>query len=116
MANKADVVIIGGGVMGCAVAYYLAKEGLKPVVIEKGDIGGEASGANGGMVGAPVNGRGSGLVKSSNPGSGGDRATLGRCSRGRRRIRPPTPLFSARRPRGITGWKEIGGSRGRERR
>ncbi len=50
MANKADVVIVGGGVMGCAVAYYLAKEGLKPVVIEKGDIGGEASGANGGGV------------------------------------------------------------------
>ena len=50
MANKADVVIVGGGVMGCAVAYYLAKEGLKPVVIEKSDIGGEASGSNGGGV------------------------------------------------------------------
>ncbi len=50
MANTADVVIVGGGVMGCAVAYYLAKEGLKPVVIEKGDIGGEASGSNGGGV------------------------------------------------------------------
>jgi sarcosine oxidase subunit beta len=50
MANSADAVIIGGGVMGCGIAYYLAKEGLKPVVIEKSDIGGEASGANGGGV------------------------------------------------------------------
>lgn len=50
MPNKADVVIIGGGVMGCAIAYNLAKEGLKSVVIEKSDIGGEASGSNGGGV------------------------------------------------------------------
>jgi len=50
MPEKADAVIIGGGVMGCAIAYNLAKAGLKPVVIEKSDIGGEASGANGGGV------------------------------------------------------------------
>lgn len=50
MPEKAEVVIIGGGVMGCAIAYNLAREGLKPVVIEKSDIGGEASGANGGGV------------------------------------------------------------------
>ncbi len=50
MPEKADVVIVGGGVMGCGMAYYLAKEGLKPVVIEKADIGGEASGSNGGGV------------------------------------------------------------------
>ncbi len=50
MANTADVVIVGGGVMGSAIAYNLAKEGLKPAVIEKGDIGGEASGSNGGGV------------------------------------------------------------------
>lgn len=50
MSVKADAVIIGGGVMGCAIAYNLAREGLKPVVIEKSDIGGEASGANGGGV------------------------------------------------------------------
>ena len=50
MPEKADAVIIGGGVMGCAIAYNLAKEGLKPVVIERSDIGGEASGSNGGGV------------------------------------------------------------------
>ena len=50
MPEKADTVIIGGGVMGCAIAYNLAKAGLKPVVIEKSDIGGEASGSNGGRA------------------------------------------------------------------
>ena len=50
MTEKADTVIIGGGVMGCAIAYNLAKAGLKPVVIEKSDIGGEASGSTGGGV------------------------------------------------------------------
>jgi sarcosine oxidase subunit beta len=50
MSTKADIVIIGGGVMGCAIAYNLARAGLKPVVIEKSDIGGEASGSNGGGV------------------------------------------------------------------
>jgi sarcosine oxidase subunit beta len=50
MLEKADIVIIGGGVMGCAIACNLAKEGLKPVVIEKSDIGSEASGSNGGGV------------------------------------------------------------------
>jgi sarcosine oxidase subunit beta len=50
MPEKADAVIIGGGVMGCAIAYNLARQGLRPVVIEKADIGGEASGANGGGV------------------------------------------------------------------
>jgi sarcosine oxidase subunit beta len=50
MPEKADVVIVGGGVMGCAIAYNLAKEGLKPIVVEKSDIGGEASGSNGGGV------------------------------------------------------------------
>lgn len=50
MSETAQVVIIGGGVMGCSIAYSLAKEGLKPVVIERSDIGGEASGSNGGGV------------------------------------------------------------------
>jgi len=50
MPETADLVIIGGGVMGCGIAYNLAKQGLKPVVIEKADVGGEASGSNGGGV------------------------------------------------------------------
>ena len=45
-----DVAIVGGGVIGCSVAYYLSKEGAKVVVLEKGDIGCEASSAAAGML------------------------------------------------------------------
>ena len=33
MKNKADVVIIGGGVIGCSTAYELAKRGIKDIVL-----------------------------------------------------------------------------------
>ena len=33
MSNTADVVIIGGGVVGCAAAYYLAKRGITNVIV-----------------------------------------------------------------------------------
>ncbi|HBY57209.1 MAG TPA: hypothetical protein DEG96_05035 [Candidatus Atribacteria bacterium] len=41
-----EVIIIGGGVCGCAIAYYLAKEGVKVALVEKEDICSVASGAN----------------------------------------------------------------------
>ena len=48
--ENADVVVIGGGVSGLSSAYFLAKAGLDVVVVEKGVVGGEASGRNGGMI------------------------------------------------------------------
>ena len=37
--NTADVVIVGGGIIGVSTAYYLAKEGMKNIVLlEKGTI------------------------------------------------------------------------------
>ena len=51
MKNNAEVVIIGGGIIGCATAYYLAKEGGSVIVLEKSDhIGNGGSSRNGGGV------------------------------------------------------------------
>ncbi len=46
----AEMAIVGGGIVGCAAAYYLARRGVKVVLLEKSSIGGEASGRNGGGV------------------------------------------------------------------
>lgn len=40
---SADVVVVGGGDIGAASAYYLARKGLSVVLCEKGEIGAEAS-------------------------------------------------------------------------
>jgi sarcosine oxidase subunit beta len=45
-----EVVIVGGGIVGCAAAYYLARRGKSVVLLERSVIGGEASGRNGGGV------------------------------------------------------------------
>jgi len=46
--NKiADVVVVGGGIIGCSVAYCLAKKGVKIIVVEKKEgLSFGASGAN----------------------------------------------------------------------
>ena len=43
---RADVVVIGGGIIGVFTAYYLARRGLSVVVVEKGRIGAEQSSRN----------------------------------------------------------------------
>ena len=43
---SADVVVIGGGIIGAFTAYYLAQRGLKVALIEKGRIGAEQSSRN----------------------------------------------------------------------
>ena len=48
--DKADVVIIGGGIVGVSTAWFLAKQGIKVVLCEKGHIAGEQSGRNWGWV------------------------------------------------------------------
>ncbi len=47
---KADVVIIGAGAIGCAIAYFLSKEGVKTVVIERDSISSHASGCAPGLL------------------------------------------------------------------
>ena len=48
--DSADVVVIGGGISGLSSAWFLARAGRDVVVVDKGIVGGEASGRNGGMV------------------------------------------------------------------
>ncbi len=47
---KTDVTIIGAGAIGCAVAYFLSKEGIKTIVVEKDSIGAHASGYAPGLL------------------------------------------------------------------
>ncbi len=48
LPSESDVVIVGGGLAGCAVAYYLAKSGVEVAVVERGELNREASGTNAG--------------------------------------------------------------------
>jgi glycine/D-amino acid oxidase-like deaminating enzyme len=48
--NKADVVVVGAGIVGSASAYYLAKRGLKVVLCDKGKAGDAQSGRSMGAV------------------------------------------------------------------
>ena len=51
MPESVEVAIIGGGVMGCAIAWQLAKNGVSCALVERGSFGGGASGATAGVVG-----------------------------------------------------------------
>ena len=52
--SKADVVIIGAGIVGCCTAYYLAKKGVKVAIVEKGEVAGEQSSRAWGWVSSRV--------------------------------------------------------------
>ena len=49
-ALEADAVVVGGGIVGCAAAYYLSRRGISTVLVEKDEIGGAQSGRNWGFV------------------------------------------------------------------
>ena len=42
---KQDVIVIGGGIIGCAIAYSLQKRGKRVVLLEKNNLVGGASGS-----------------------------------------------------------------------
>ena len=48
--DHADLVIIGGGIVGCSAALWAAEQGLRVALLEKGRIAGEQSGRNWGWV------------------------------------------------------------------
>ncbi len=55
--QRADVIIVGGGIMGASAAFFLRKRGVSVILLERGLIGQQASGVNFGNVrrmGRPV--------------------------------------------------------------
>lgn len=48
--NTADLLIVGGGVIGAAVAYFVSSLGLKVILLEAGDLAAGTSGACNGTV------------------------------------------------------------------
>ena len=58
MSKGTDVIIVGGGVIGTAAAYYAAKAGKKVTLLDRGDIAAGTSGACDGFI----------ILQSKNPG------------------------------------------------
>jgi glycine oxidase len=50
VSRTSDVVVVGGGVIGCASAWALAREGFSVTLLERDDLAERASGANAGML------------------------------------------------------------------
>lgn len=48
--SAADVVIVGGGVIGLSIAYALAREGVAATVLDRQELGREASWAGAGII------------------------------------------------------------------
>ena len=55
--DRRDVIVVGGGIIGCLTAYLLAREGLKVTIIEADSVGSHASGFAFGGLG-PLEGAG----------------------------------------------------------
>src|SRR5437899_12792532 len=51
MLRTADVVIIGGGIIGASIAYHLTRKGLRDVVVlERDRLGSGSTGKNAGGI------------------------------------------------------------------
>ena len=52
--SRYDVIVLGGGIIGCALAEELARRGQRVAVVERGRIGAEASSAAAGILSAQM--------------------------------------------------------------
>jgi sarcosine oxidase subunit beta len=50
LPEKADVIVVGAGLIGASVAYHLSRFGINNILVEQGRIGGQASGGNFGRI------------------------------------------------------------------
>jgi D-amino-acid dehydrogenase len=50
LPSRAEVAVVGGGVVGVATAWFLAKAGARPVLLERDAIASGSSGGNAGLV------------------------------------------------------------------
>jgi glycine oxidase len=50
MSPTHETVIVGGGVIGLSIAYALAREGLRPTLLDRRELGREASWAGAGLI------------------------------------------------------------------
>jgi D-amino-acid dehydrogenase len=50
VSDKQSVIVIGGGIVGCSAAYYLANDGWHVTLLEAGRIGGGCSHGNCGFI------------------------------------------------------------------
>ncbi|MGA8227384.1 MAG: FAD-binding oxidoreductase [Xanthobacteraceae bacterium] len=62
MGSRKCIVICGGGAIGAAIAYFMSRRGARPIVIERHEVAGAASGKSGGFLaldwcgGSPLDG------------------------------------------------------------
>jgi glycine oxidase len=54
VAQSADVIIVGGGIVGCSAAWFLSREGRKVVLFEKDAVASHASGFAFGVLLPPL--------------------------------------------------------------
>ncbi len=52
--KPSEVIVLGGGIIGCALAEELARHGQRVAVVERGRIGAEASAAAAGILAAQI--------------------------------------------------------------
>jgi sarcosine oxidase subunit beta len=50
MGDGASVVVVGGGVMGCAIAFHLAEQGVDVLVLERGTVCSGMTARSGGVI------------------------------------------------------------------